>query len=364
MIPAFLYEYIYSILILIFSLFVFKKYRMANYDVPPTVNDSQVGIFVLFLILFIGLRQSDIVFVDTIFYYDVIVNRSVVFNGIDYEVENLIFDNVLNYFAANKWDYHVFFLIVATIYFWGFYVATKKMFPRDTYLAYLVFLAAFSTFSYSVNGIKAGAAAAIFMIGIAYREKLLLSLLFIFLSWGIHHSMSFPIAVYAVVTFYNKPKYYFYFWAFCLTMAALHITTFQEIFAGYTNEKGAQYLVTTGEEWKGRGGFRLDFILYSAMPVLLGWYATQKLRIDDKKYNFLLCYYLLSNSIWLLCMYVNYNNRIAYLSWFIYPFVLIFPILECNWKRTKYQDIAKYASYHLYFTLFMVFVYYGLAMLI
>lgn len=363
MIPAYLYEYIYCILILILSLFVFRKYRMANCETVHVVNNSQVGILVLFLILFIGLRQSDIVFVDTLFYYDVIVNRSVAFSGIDYEVENLIFDNILNYFAANKWDYHIFFLIVATIYFWGFYIATNKMFPRDTYLAYLVFLAAFSTFSYSVNGIKAGAAAAIFMIGIAYREKLLLSLFLIILSWGIHHSMSFPIAVYAVVTFYNKPKYYFYFWAFCLVMAALHVTTFQEIFAGYTEEKGAAYLVTTGEDWKGRGGFRLDFILYSAMPVLMGWYATQKLKIDDKKYNFLLCYYLLSNAIWLLCIYVNYNNRIAYLSWFVYPFVLIYPILQCKWKSSKYQDVAKYSGYHLAFTLFMVFIYYGLSLL-
>lgn len=364
MISANLYQFIYLFLVLILSIFVFKRYRMANSEASFVVNNNQVGFLVLFLILFIGLRQSDIVFVDTIYYYDVIVNRTTIFKGIDYDVENLIFDNVLNLFSAKKWDYHIFFLIVATIYFWGFYIATKKMFPRHTYLAYLVFLAAFSTFSYSVNGIKAGAAAAIFMIGIAYREKLLLSLFLIILSWGIHHSMSFPIAVYTVVTFYNKPKFYFYFWVFCLAMAALHVTTFQEFFAGYTDEKGAEYLVTTGEDWTGKGGFRLDFIIYSAMPILLGWYATQKLKINNKNYNFLLCYYILSNAIWLLCMYVNYNNRIAYLSWFVYPFVLIYPILQCNWKKTKYKDVARFSSYHLYFTLFMAVVYYGLTALI
>lgn len=366
MIPAYLYEYIYCLLILFLSLSVFKKYKMVNSEVlgeTHVVSDSNLILLVLVLILFIGLRPADRVFYDTIFYYNVIVNRGITFYGFDYEAENLIFDNVLNYFAGNKWDYHIFFLIVSTIYFGGFYIATKKMFPRDTYLAYLVFLGAFSTFSYSVNGIKAGAAAAIFMIGIAYREKLLISLFLVLLSWGIHHSMSFPIAVYVAVTFYNKPKYYFYFWSFCLAMAALHVTAFQEIFAGYTDEKGAEYLMTTGEDWKGRGGFRLDFIIYSAMPVLMGWYATQKLKIDDKKYNFLLCYYLLSNAIWLLCMYVNYNNRIAYLSWFVYPFVLIYPILQCNWKKTKYQDVSKYASYHLFFTMFMVFIYYGLSQL-
>ena len=72
-------------------------------------------------------------------------------------------------------------------------------------------------------------------------------------------------------------------------MALLHITTFQEIFAGYTDEKGVEYLTTTGDDWKGKGGLRPDFILYSMMPVILGWYATQKLKIQNKTYNLFLC---------------------------------------------------------------------------
>lgn len=367
MIPAYLYEYIYCLLILFLSIPVFSKYS-STYgelnEVSEVKGADKIWLLVLFLIIFIGLRPADRIFHDTIYYYNVIEKRTILYNGFDFEVENLLFDNVLYYFSHYHLDYHVFFVIVAIIYFCGFYVATKKLFPHSTYLAYLVFLSAFSTFSYSVNGIKAGAAAAIFMIGIAYREKLVLSLFLLFLSWGCHHSMSFPIAVYAVVSLYKKPKYYFFFWLFCLVMSVLHITTFQEIFAGYTDEKGAEYLVTTGEDWKGKGGFRIDFVIYSSMPVLLGWYAIQKLRINDRTYNFLLCYYLLSNGIWLLCMYVNYNNRIAYLSWFVYPFVLIYPILECNWKASRNQDAAKYSRYHLYFTLFMVFVYYGLSMLV
>ena len=367
MIPAELYQYIYSLLVLILSIFVIKKYRtLKDLDLNggSFTSEGYLISLILFLILFIGLRPPEKVFADTVYYYDVIKNRGMVFYGFNNKVENMLFDNVLFFFSYKHWDYRIFFVIISTIYFGGFYIATKKMFPRDTYFAYLVFLAAFSTFSYSVNGIKAGAAAAIFMIGIAYREKLLLSLFLVLLSWGIHHSMSFPIAVYAIVTFYKNPKYYIIFWVFCLVVAIFHITTFQEIFAGYTDEKGARYLKSTGENWKGRGGFRIDFVLYSVMPILMGWYATQKRKIEDKKYNFLLCYYLLSNAIWLLCMYVNYNNRIAYLSWFVYPFVLIYPILQCKWKISKNQDVAKYASYHLYFTMFMVFIYYGLSQLL
>ena len=364
MIPGEFYEYIYIIFVALISIPLFKEYSNRQNPLFGTYNVRSrfPEIFlVIILVLFIGFRPADKAFYDTMFYYDVIANRSLQFYGIDYEVENLIFDNVLFYFSYKHWSYTVFFLLIASIYFVCSYIATRKLFPKDTLFAYLVFLAAFSTFSYSVNGIKAGAASSIFLLGLAYREKLLISIPLVLLSWGIHHSMSFPIAVYVVVLLYSKPKCYFYFWGGCLLMALLHITTFQEIFAGYTDEKGVEYLTTTGDDWKGKGGLRPDFILYSMMPVILGWYATQKLKIQNKTYNLFLCYYLLSNAIWMLCMYVNYNNRIAYLSWFVYPFLIVYPLLECDWKESRYQDLVKYAKYHLYFTLFMVLIYYGLS---
>ena len=367
MIPAELYEYIYVVVVAFLLIPVLRQYqglKDSDYGCNHTHSRSKEILIVVILVLFIGFRPAEKVFFDTMVYYDIIENRAIQFSGIDFDVENLLFDNVINYFSYMHWNYHIFFVIIAVIYFGGYYIATKKLFPRDTFFAFLVFLSAFSTFSYSVNGIKAGAASSIFMLGLAYRDKRLLSIFLVLLSWSIHHSMSFPIAVFIVVLLYSNPKYYFYFWIFCLFMAFFHVTTFQELFSNYTDEKGAEYLMTTGEDWKGKGGLRLDFILYSSMPVILGWYATQKLKIQNKKYNILLCYYLLSNAIWLLCMYVNYNNRIAYLSWFVYPFVLLYPALECEWKQSRYKDVAKYAKYHLLFTLFMVLVYYGLSKLI
>lgn len=360
------YEYIYILFVGILSLNIFSKYRRKN-DFQQHLRKETSGIekYLLFiLILFFGLRPVSFVFVDTMYYYEVIAIRTPEFYSFSWNVENVLFDNFLNLFACNRWSYTVFFLLVASVYFICAYLATKKLFPNDTLFAYLVFLGAFSTYSYGVNGIKAGAATSVFLLAIAYRDNIVKTIILALISWGIHHSMSFPIAVYVVVTFYNKPKYYFYFWAFCLIMAIFHVTTFQEIFKGYTYEKAAEYLATTGEDWKGKGGFRLDFVLYSAMPILIGWYATQKLKINDKKYNFLLCYYLLSNAIWLLCMYVNYNNRIAYLSWFVYPFVLIYPLLRCQWRKSRYHEVANYATWHLVFTSFMTVVYYGLSKLL
>lgn len=59
-------------------------------------------------------------------------------------------------------DATFFFGLIAAIYFIGMFVACRKLFPSNTLIVFLVCLAAFSTFSYGTNGIKAGAAASLF----------------------------------------------------------------------------------------------------------------------------------------------------------------------------------------------------------
>ena len=72
----------------------------------------------------------------------------------------------------------------------------------------------------------------------------------------------------------------------------------------------------------------------------------------------MLCTYTFTNSVWMLCMYAEYTNRIAYLSWFMYPFVLIYPLICENWGIQKYRTLLKIMMCHLGFTLFMQIIYY------
>ena len=60
----------------------------------------------------------------------------------------------------------------------------------------------------------------------------------------------------------------------------------------------------------------------------------------------------------MLCMYAEFTNRIAYLSWFMYPFVLIYPLVCENWGTQKYRTLSKFMLLHLGFTLFMQIIYY------
>ena len=172
--------------------------------------------------------------------------------------------------------------------------------------------------------------------------------------------MTLVIGSYFVALFFKNPKYYFWVWLFCLLMAIFHITFFQTLFAGFIDEHGAGYLLVDETTSLVRIGFRPDFILYSAVPVYLGYQMINKYKYQSKTYSFLLRLYIMANAMWLLCMYSSFTNRIAYLSWFMYPIVLLYPFVS----RDRVQLQGKYLGYvvygHLGFTLFMTIVYYGI----
>ena len=70
--------------------------------------------------------------------------------------------------------------------------------------------------------------------------------------------------------------------------------------------------------------------------------------------------YLTCNGIWMLCMYAQFTNRIAYLSWFMYPILLVYPcyaIVDKNHPLVLVRQ--KVVLLHLAFTLFMDLIYYA-----
>ena len=189
------------------------------------------------------------------------------------------------------------------------YWACKRLFPNNSLTAFLVFLAAFSTFSYGTNGIKAGSAAAIFLLALSYRDNLKICALWMFISLGFHHSMVLPIVAFVITLIVKNPKIYFYGWIFSVLMACLHITFFQSIFAGMADESGAGYLGANGyDDTSYLTGFRPDFILYSSMPVFVGYVAKIKKRLKSRTYDTLLYTYMTTNAVWMLCMYASYTN--------------------------------------------------------
>lgn len=355
MIPVSAYLYIYLFLITFLTLLIVRDRR----NLQLRENLSSSVLLCLVLILFIGLRPPyGGYFGDSANYANSWGVKE--WQGWSWNTENILFDNFYVWMGSIFPDTTFFFILNAIVYFVCILVACRKLFPSNTFAVYLVYLAALSTYSYATNGIKAGSAAALFLVALAYRDKIRISILFLLLSWGVHHSMQLPVAAYVLTLFFKDKKWFFYGWGICLLMAIVHVSFFQNLFAGLTDDKGAEYLMTSADEaWGGKIGFRIDFVIYSAMPVVMGYYVKFEYKLKDRFYDLLLNIYLTTNGVWALCMYAEFTNRIAYLSWFIYPILLIYPCYAI--QDSSHPIVVNRKNIvlcHLGFTLFMQLIYY------
>lgn len=348
------YQYTYLFFATIFLLYWIgqNKYSLSN-------NHSQLSISpicvlsVIVLTYFIGFRPESVGADTTQYIQNYEYEKGVVYQ-LNYDTENVIFDNLFTYLGSRNYDISELFLIMAFIYFACIYVACRRLFPQNQEIAFFSYLMAFSTFSYGVNGMKAGVGAALFLVALAYREKKILSIVFAALSVGFHHSMIVVAIAYVISYFYKNTKMFFYGWLLCTLLAIAHIRFFQILFASFASDKANEYLSGVGYIT----GFRPDFILYSAMPILIGYIMLFKKKIRNELYELWLRMYLATNSAWMLCMYASYTNRIAYLSWFMYPIVLLIPFYSIKTSNNQFIVGKKVVLYHMFFTLFMTLVYY------
>lgn len=262
---------------------------------------------------------------------------------------------------TNAWGAPVFFLIVAALYVLLQTVACKKLVWENTILGFLFCISAFSFWGYATNGIRNGLACSVVLIGIIYliRREYLWAMIVCFVAIGIHRSTVLPITMAVISVFFVKsPKYAIYFWLFSIVISLF----FGGAISAYLGQLGFdermdRYLTMSAQNmYFSRVGFRWDFLLYSAVPVWLTWYVTQKKEINDSTFNMLACTYILSNSFWVMVNRAAFSNRFAYLSWFMYPVLLAYvfiriPLWEEQDKKAGYALLL-----HAGFTMFMFFI--------
>lgn len=366
MIPASFYYPIYLFIVSIITFFYLSPYYSAsNNNVLIRSREGKTGpaaLLTFILTLFIAIRPISGDFRDMAGYAMAMVDGR--FEGLPITWDcNYIFQPMMGFLSSIHASQRTPIVILAIINFGCTYWAMKRLFPKDVLLAMLVFFGAFSTFGAATNGLKAGCAAALFLVAISYRKKVIISLLLLFLSMGFHHSMQLPIIAYIICTFYKNPKAYIIFWLICIFLAASHITSYMTILANYTDAQGADYLLIQSDSletgFEGKTGFRIDFVIYSAIPVAIGYWALLRKKLESAEYQFMYNLYLLVNGVWLLCMYAQFTNRIAYLSWLMYPVLIIYPFINMDWGKKKNRILYYVVMGHLAFTLFMQIIYYA-----
>ena len=358
MLDAHLYLGIYLCAITILTIPMVLKYaELGNpycrqLDVVKSRNTSLIVTSIL-IIIFLGFRPISGVFVDMRNYEDLYYFYQLHNIGPNLSVDNLIFDNGFRLLAINYIDIRFFFVIVACIYIGCMAFALKRIFPRDAFYAFIIYLAAFSTYTFGTNGIKAGAAASIFLLSLSYYpDRKFTCLILALLSFGFHHSMQLPVAALLICMFYKNTNFYIALWFLCLFISMAHITYFQSLFGSMTDEHGAGYLMGSSEGVMRKSGFRYDFVIYSFIQIVIGWWARKKNPNMSTSYTFFYNIYLFVNAIWLLCIYAPFTNRIAYLSWQLLPLISIFPFFNMNLHSSgQYRILNRVVIVYLLFTL-------------
>lgn len=122
---AYFYQYIFLIIVTVFTISVSQKY---NYLPPKSGHLKKDGgnhtiLLAIFFIVFIGMRPESGVFVDMMNYKLV---YSVLYYGepfhFDWLAENLLFDNYFRYLGSKQTPITYFFISISIIYFGCSYI--------------------------------------------------------------------------------------------------------------------------------------------------------------------------------------------------------------------------------------------------
>jgi hypothetical protein len=299
-------------------------------------------VLTVIIILFMGLRPNESYFGDTTMYAH---SFSLMQNG--YATPSAssggewLWARIMFAFATGSGDVHAFFLVTDLLYYGLMLLCCWRLFPNNTWLAMLFFIGSFSTYSYGVNGIRNGAACSIVLVAIAMaaggtKPERYAGLLLSLVAIAIHRSTALPIAaLWAAVFIIRHPKQAIYFWVAAIFLSLLVGNRVGDFFASLgfddrmTSYFQGQYDAKDMAQFS-RTGFRWDFLLYSAMPVLFTWYLTVKRNFNDRAFNIIAVTYILANAFWILVIRAAFSNRFAYLSWFMYPLVICYPLLRFN----------------------------------
>lgn len=295
-------------------------------------------IITIVIILYMGYRPISSLFGDTVNYahgfYNTDPRRSFYF-GREWSFNNL------NLLIAKIGDIHALFLTFALIYVGTLWWAMKRIFGNYYWIPLLVVISMFTFWAYGVNGIRNGLGASVFILALSFANNLPIMILLAFIAVGFHTSVYLMIGAAILAWFYKNNKVYLAIWFACIPISLRWGWSLQYLLAStsfmQSDERMSSYLTREneiGEIVHTSSTFRWDFLLYSAMAVGVAYFFIYIRKYKDQYYEWLFNIYLICNAFWIIVIRATYSNRIAQLSWFIMPIILIYPFLKKRfWVR-------------------------------
>ncbi len=353
-VPLYQYTHYFDLLVLFLVLFaVFQCFT--NQVLQKQIVEANAiwgTVITVLIILYMGLRPVSYVFGDMVHYagrlYNTDPNHSSFHFGREWAFNNLTI------LMAKIGNVTYYFFICSFIYIASLWWAMKRIFGNYFWIPLLVVISMFTFWTYGVNGIRNGLGASVFILALSFANNIPKMILLGLIALGFHQSILLMIGAAVLAWFINKNKIYFGIWLAAIPISLRYGWSLQYLLAStgfmQSDERMASYLTREneiGEIVQTSSNFRWDFLLYSAMAVGVAYYFIYLRKFKDQYYIWLFNIYLICNAFWIIVIRATYSNRIAQLSWFIMPIILIYPFIKKRfWKdHERYLGVALLAFY-------------------
>jgi len=264
-------------------------------------------------------------------------------------------------FMANLFNVQTFFFITAVLYIFPVYYAFHKWFKKYAFFAVILFVTSMSFWPFGVNGVRNGLATSFFIFALTFKDKKWIMYSIIALSISFHTSIVLPTLALLITEFYRNTKLLLKIWLASIPISFL----FGKQLLGLVN-----FLVTASVgQLDDRGdftgidslafatsSFRIDFIIYSAVVIGVGYYFIYKVQFKNGFFQKLFNIYIISNTIWLYFIYFPYTNRVAYLSWFLLPILIVYPIVYSEKLKNQSYFMAGAVAVSLFFVWILAYI--------
>ena len=255
-------------------------------------------------------------------------NRELLWGKIQLFLSSVLMKNETLY-----WLFYTFFYCIS------YYVVSKKYFPNE-YAGYFVLcvVGCLGFVSYGSNTIRAGFGIALLLLAYCTDNKILKICLSV-IAIGCQMSMLLPVVGYFFSVYVIKK----YRWCECIWLMSLVITSMTSVVSDVmTLFSGLDARIEEMSNFDGTSdvynvGFRYDFLIYSLIPILIAKYNIWNFIKESPTYYIVYKTYLLVHAVWQLLIRIPYTDRVAYLSWFLIPFLLLYPVLNGNLKTNHSQ---------------------------
>lgn len=321
--------------------------------------------FSVFFILLFGFRPISIFFGDTVNYnasYQIMQTAgSLEAADVSEASSDWLFYGFM-FLCSQVVDIYYFFVIVMFFYIVMMFFGCRKLDVRHGATIMLFCIGAFSFYGYSVNGIRNGVACSFVILALAgvCKGERIWPIILSFIAISCHKSTALPLACMFFTYFVRNPRYMYAIWVGAIGLSLLLGEAITNIISVISIDDRMAQIALKGDEVAENWGellenrFRWDFLLYSSMPILLGAYTLFVRKIYNNTYLILLGTYIYANSFWVLVIRDLFSNRFAYLSWFLYPIVLAYPLFNLPvFERNHSQKTAWILIGHLGFTVVM-----------